>query len=166
VGPKYSNGRNFVIYRRIVAIFTPKWPEWRGLLRGVVESINVRLEGGNPRWQTLFCVAYGESWSRPVSCAGYVCSNSVKLDRKKVMFSAFCRAILPLFMTSLWRIQNLASFGRSGVGNVSPVTIFKFSLILEQRNSVTLDRRKVMFSALCRAVLSLLMISLRRIQNL
>jgi hypothetical protein len=32
------------------------------------------------------------------------------------------------------------------------VTIFEFSLNLEQRNSVTLDRRKVMFSAFSRAV--------------
>jgi hypothetical protein len=69
-------------------------------------------------------------------------------------------------MTSLRRIQNLASFGRSGVGNVSPVTIFEFSLILELHNSVTLDRRKVMFSAFSRAVRPLLTISLRRIQNL
>jgi hypothetical protein len=106
--------------------------------------------------------------------------NSVTVDRRKVLFSPFCRAVLSLFMTSLRRIQNLASFGRSGVGNVSPVTIFEFSLILEPSNSVTLDRRKVMFSAFsrvvrplptlfsafCRAILPLLTTSLRRIQNL
>ena len=66
---------------------------------------------------------------------------SVTLDRRKELFSALCRAVLSLLMILLRRIQNLASFGRSGVGNVSPVTIFEFSLILEQRNSVTLDRR-------------------------
>jgi hypothetical protein len=49
---------------------------------------------------------------------------SATLNRRKVMFSSFCRAVLPLFMLSLRRIQNLARFGRSGVGNVSPVTIF------------------------------------------
>jgi hypothetical protein len=40
------------------------------------------------------------------------------------MFSAFCRAVRPLLTISLRRIQNLARFGRLGVGNVSPVTIF------------------------------------------
>ena len=46
------------------------------------------------------------------------------VDRRKVPFSAFCRAVLPLLMIALRRIQNLARFGRLGVGNVSPVTIF------------------------------------------
>ena len=49
---------------------------------------------------------------------------SVTLDRRKVLFSAFCRSVPPLLMTSLRRIQNLSRFGRLGVGNVSPVTIF------------------------------------------
>jgi hypothetical protein len=48
---------------------------------------------------------------------------SVKLDRRKVQFSAFCSAVLSLRMISLRRIQNLPRFGRLGVGNVSPVTI-------------------------------------------
>ena len=48
----------------------------------------------------------------------------VTLDRRKVLFSAFCRAVLPLLMISLRRIQNLSRFGRFGVSNVSPVTIF------------------------------------------
>jgi hypothetical protein len=88
------------------------------------------------------------------------------LERRKVLICAFCRAVLPLLMICLRRIQNLLRFGRSGVGNVSPVTIFEFLLILEQRNSVTLDRRKVVFSAFSRAVRPLRMISLRRIQKL
>jgi hypothetical protein len=41
------------------------------------------------------------------------------------MFSALGRAIQSLLMTSLRHIQNLARFGRLGVGNVSPVTIFE-----------------------------------------
>jgi hypothetical protein len=49
---------------------------------------------------------------------------SVTLNRRKALFSAFCRAVLPLLMILLRRIQNLARFGASGVGNVSPVTIF------------------------------------------
>ena len=49
---------------------------------------------------------------------------SVTFNRRKVLFSAFCRAVLPPLMTSLRRIQNLSRFGRLGVGNVSPVTIF------------------------------------------
>ena len=56
------------------------------------------------------------------------------------MFSALGRAIRLLLMTSLRLIQNLSRFGRLGVGNVSHVTMF------EQRNSVTLDLRKVMFN--------------------
>ena len=46
------------------------------------------------------------------------------LDRRKVMFSAFSRAVRPLLKISLRRIQNLYAFGRLGLGNVSPVTIF------------------------------------------
>ena len=50
--------------------------------------------------------------------------NSVTLDLRTVMFSAFSRAVLRLLMLSLQRIQNLSRFGCLGVGNVSPVTIF------------------------------------------
>jgi len=39
------------------------------------------------------------------------------------MFSALGRAVQPLLMISLRRIQHLARFGRLGVRNVSPVTI-------------------------------------------
>ena len=47
----------------------------------------------------------------------------VTLDHRKVWFSAFSRAVRPLLMISLRRIQNLQPFGGLGVGNVSPVTI-------------------------------------------
>jgi hypothetical protein len=50
--------------------------------------------------------------------------NSVTLERRKVIFSACSRAVRGLLTISLRRIQNLAHFGRVGVGNVSPVTIF------------------------------------------
>jgi len=48
----------------------------------------------------------------------------VTLDHRKVRFSAFSRAVRPLLMISLRRLQNLQPFGRFGFGNVSPVTIF------------------------------------------
>ena len=48
---------------------------------------------------------------------------SATFNRRKVLFSAFCRAVLSLLMILLRRIQNLSRFGRLGVGNVSPVTI-------------------------------------------
>ena len=82
------------------------------------------------------------------------------------LFSAFCRALLPLLMTPLRRIQNLASFGRLGAGNVSPVTIFGLLADLEQSILVTLDHRKVKFSAFIRAIRPLLMMLLRSIQNI
>ena len=49
---------------------------------------------------------------------------SVRLDRRKASFSAFGRAVRPLLMMLLRRIQNLSPFGRWGVRNVSPVKIF------------------------------------------
>ena len=50
--PKYSIIRNVVIYRPIVTIILPNWPEWRGLWPVRVESQNVGLEDGKP-WQFL-----------------------------------------------------------------------------------------------------------------
>ena len=43
---------------------------------------------------------------------------------QRFIFSALGRAVQPLLMILLRRIQNIACFGRLGVGNVSPVTIF------------------------------------------